>query len=406
MNGVPLPKTGIVSHILPPSPSGQAMVLHRLLEGIPPDRYCLMSRVAYERDGQSRSGRLPARTHHLAPAFRIHVTERLRLSDMVVPVNTMLEVVHRARQILRVVREEGCGLVLACSGDLCDLPAAYLASRWARVPCVAYLFDDYAYQWTGVYRVLSRRLEPMVLRRATGVLVPNEHLQREYGRRYGIPSKVIRNPCPLPDLAALDRDDRVFDPEEIPIVYAGAVYHAHFDAFRNLVSAIGRLGRPRVRLHLYTSQPEAEIARIGVEGPAVSVHFHIPPDEVPRVLRQASMLFLPLGFDTPIPEVIRTSAPGKTGEYLSVGRPILVHAPEDSFVSWYFRENRCGLVVDRSDPDLLSSSIDRLLSDENLRAGLGARARYAAEKDFRVEAVRDRFEEALREFAGEGGHDA
>jgi glycosyltransferase involved in cell wall biosynthesis len=399
---LPFPKTGVVSHILPPSPSGQAMVLYRLLEDISPDRYCLMSRVNYKRDGEGGVGRLPARTHYLGPAFRLNVTDRLRLSDAVVPVNTAFEVVHRARQILRVVREESCDLVLACSGDLCDLPAAYLASRWAQVPCIAYMFDDYAYQWTGVFRSISRRLEPMVLKKVKGVIVPNEHLQREYGRRYGILSKVIRNPCLLPDIAALDLEDRVFDPEGIHIVYTGAVYHAHYDAFRNLVSAIEGLGRPDVRLHLYTSQPEAEIARIGIRGPAVSIHPHILPSQVPGVLRQASILFLPLGFDTPIPEVIRTSAPGKTGEYLSAGRPILVHAPGDSFLSWYFRENRCGIVVDRSDADQLSSAIGTLLADETLRSDLGARARSAAERDFDLEAVRPRFREALVAFAEEG----
>jgi glycosyltransferase involved in cell wall biosynthesis len=79
-----------------------------------------------------------------------------------------------------------------------------------------------------------------------------------------------------------------------------------------------------------------------------------------------------------------------------------VHAPEDSFVSWYFRENRCGLVVDRNDPDLLSASIGALLADETLRSELGARARAAAERDFDQETVRPRFREALSAFAEEG----
>ena len=46
------PKTAIVSHVLPPSPSGQAVVLYRLLEGMPPDRYCLISRERYEGDAR------------------------------------------------------------------------------------------------------------------------------------------------------------------------------------------------------------------------------------------------------------------------------------------------------------------------------------------------------------------
>lgn len=306
----------------------------------------------------------------------------------------------RARQIGEIARKERLGLIVACSGDLVDLPASCLAARRAEIPFVPYLFDDYLYQWTGSMRAAARRMEPWVMKHAKAVIVPNEYLRDEYAKRYGVRATVVRNPCPLPDLAALDAVPRVFPPEGIAIVYTGAVYHAHYDAFRNLVAAIRRLGRPDIRLHLYTAQTAEEIGRIGLAGSPVVHHPHIPPAEVPAVLRQADILFLPLGFDTPIPEVIRTSAPGKTGEYLSVGRPILVHAPEDSFVSWYFRENRCGLVVDRSDPDLLSASIRRLFSDGDLRAGLGARARSAAEKDFEVGAVRILFVEALTAFAG------
>lgn len=238
------------------------------------------------------------------------------------------------------------------------------------------------------------------MKRAKAVIVPNEYLRDAYAKRYGVRTTVVRNPCPMPDLAALDGAVRVFPPDGIDIVYTGAVYHAHDDAFRNLVAAIRILGRPDIRLHLYTAQTAEEIGRIGIAGPMVVHHLHIPPSDVPAVLRQADILFLPLGFDTPIPEVIRTSAPGKMGEYLSVGRPILVHAPGDSFVSWYFRENRCGLVVDRSDPYLLSASIERIVADRELRAGLGARARSAAERDFEVGAVGSHFAEALKDFAG------
>jgi hypothetical protein len=47
-------------------------------------------------------------------------------------------------------------------------------------------------------------------------------------------------------------------------------------------------------------------------------HPHIPQSRVAAILRQADVLFLPLAFRSPIQEVIRTSAPGKMGEYLAV----------------------------------------------------------------------------------------
>jgi glycosyltransferase involved in cell wall biosynthesis len=291
-----------------------------------------------------------------------------------------------ARQIERIARRERCELLIACSGDLHDLPAAAVAARRAGIPFVPYMFDDYLFQWTGFRRRIARFLEPLALRNARAVVVPNEALGEEYFRRYGIRCAVIRNPCPLPDLGALDRAGSPFPDGEAAIVYTGSVYHAHHDAFLDLAAALSRLGDPKARLHVYTSQSREDLERLGLRGPAVVHHPHIPEPEVPRVLRHARVLFLPLAFDSPIPEVIRTSAPGKMGEYMAAGRPILVHAPEDSFVSRYFRASGCGLVVGRSGPDPLAAALRTLLpgGDAGLAAGIARRARASAERDFGV----------------------
>jgi glycosyltransferase involved in cell wall biosynthesis len=216
-------------------------------------------------------------------------------------------------------------------------------------------------------------------------------MQKEYLQRYGVKSKVIHNPCLLYNLEELDKEDRVFNNREINIVYAGAIYSAHYDAFRNLIAAMQQLKRNDVKLHLYTAQPESELIRNGISGPMVVYHPHINQSEVPKVLRQANILFLPLAFDSPIPEVIKTSAPGKIGEYLSVGKSILVHAPHDSFVSWYFKENRCGIVVDRNDAKILSQEINKLISNAEVQIELGRQARLMAKKDFSIEKMQSNF---------------
>ena len=107
------------------------------------------------------------------------------------------------------------------------------------------------------------------------------------------------------------------------------------------------------------------------------------------------MLFLPLAFNSPYPQILRTAAPGKMGEYLASGRPILVHAPSDSFVAWYFREHQCGLVVDENDPAQLLMGIRRILTDSELGTALGRRARARAVSDFGIEAAQYRFAQLL-----------
>jgi glycosyltransferase involved in cell wall biosynthesis len=295
---------------------------------------------------------------------------------------------------VRVVRDEKCGLILACSGDIVDLPAGYLASLWSRCPFYAYIFDYYSHQWTQrLHRALAQRVEPIVLKRAAGVIVPNEFLRDEYHRRYQVEPTVIHNPCevwhtecefPWPASQG-----------QIRIVYTGAVHHANDDAFRNLIAAIHLLDRVDVELHLYTAQPPAELERAEIRGPVVR-HNPLAPSHVSEVHRTADILFLPLAFNSAIPEVIKTSAPGKMGEYLASGRPVLVHAPADSFVSWYFAEHHCGVVVDQSEPAMLAQAITRILADAELRRSLVDSARARARADFDLAGAQTQFVRALQ----------
>jgi hypothetical protein len=50
------------------------------------------------------------------------------------------------------------------------------------------------------------------------------------------------------------------------------------------------------------------------------------------------VLFLPLAFESPIPEVINTSSPEKTGGISGRWPAYSGDAPADSFLSWYFRD--------------------------------------------------------------------
>jgi len=393
-------KTGIISHVLPPAPSGQAMVLFRLLRGLARDRYCLISSGRNAGQGESAAtAPLDADLFQLPKIRQLPPVSWPILSPLFIGINTLWGVFRRWRQIEALARRERCRALVACTGDFYDLPATFIACRRLGIAFVPYIFDDYAYQWLGFRRRIAKLVEPVLLRGGATVIVPNEYLQREYRERHGVDCLVIHNPCPLPDLARLDREARIF-PDGVNIVYTGAIYHAHYDAFANLVAALVLLGRQEVRLHLFTAQSERELAEQGISGPQVVRHPHVPQSEVDGILRQADILFLPLAFSSPIPEVIRTSAPGKTGEYLAVGRPVLVHALPDSFLSWYFREHGCGMVVDQPDPQALSAAVETLLSDRGLQAEFGRRARERAGADFDLAVVSSEFYHLLDRVAG------
>jgi glycosyltransferase involved in cell wall biosynthesis len=278
--------------------------------------------------------------------------------------------------------------VVACTGDVTILPAGYLASRAAGVPFYAYLFDHYSYrEWDDPVKAFwARRFEPFIMKGAAGVIAPNEILRDDLRERFGVEAAVIHNSfdiSPYETHAPVEAGDR-----------SGAVYEAHFGAFRNLMAAIRELDHLRVNVHLYTNQPEETLQRENVHGPIV-LHPQQAMTEMPRVQMNADILFLPLAFDSPYPDLVRTSATTKLGEYLASRRPVLVHAPHDSFISWYFRKHECGVVVDEDDPARLAKGIELILSDAQLCRRLIANAYERARTDFNIARSRAAFFQLL-----------
>jgi len=386
-------KIAILSHVLPPAASGQAIVLYRLLRKLPDSQYILISRENYHDSGCANAAteKLSGRYFCLKPAFQLPKLSRFRISWLTGLFNLPWAIYSRAKHLKEIVLNEKGNLLVACTGDLYDLPAAYLASKWAKIPLVPYIFDDYAYQWTGVSHFIAKYLEPKIMKFALNIIVPNEFLQNEYRNRYGVDSIVIRNPSVTHKLNNLDNKKPHFNRAEIHIVYAGAVYHAQYDSFHNLIAAIDLLGRNDVNLHIFSAQLEPELKIHGISGKSVVYHRHIPNAEIITMLRKADILFLPLAFNSPMPEVIKTSSPGKTGEYLSAGKPILLHAPRDSFISWFFKRHDCGVVINKDDPVVLAKGLQELISNNNLCERVASNARVVAEKEFSINIAQEKF---------------
>lgn len=376
------------------------MVIYRLLKEMDAKNYCLISSSGSANGNQNGySGKLPADTFHLRPLSLFRRGGRFGFTKLRNLINIPLGLFQRTKQIAEIVRRERCEAIVACTGgpDLLDLPAGYFASRWTGVKFYPYIFDYYSYQWAGSNswgryesQFFPDKLEKLTLRGATEIIVPNEFLRDDLKRRHHVDSTIIRNPCDLSDYGLPTPHETIPKRGDFRIVYTGAVYEAHYDAFRNLIAALNLLNRPDVKLHLYTEQSRDALGSQGIKGPVV-FHEHQALSAMPAIQQQADLLFLPLAFDSPYPEIVKTSAPGKTGEYLAAGTPVLVHAPADSFLIWYFREHGCGMVVEQRDPQQLAVAIARLLDEPELRNKLSQRARAQAEADFSIATAQAAF---------------
>lgn len=391
-------KFALISHVLPPSASGQAIVLYRLLSGFDSQDYCVISN--HQHDDEISLGtstqRLPCKYFKLPTAFQIKRPNRFGLIYLREGLNLIVSILRQAPIIAGILRREKCEAVVACTGDVRHLPAGYLASRLTGLPFYAYIFDHYSYrEWmSSGTRYWARRLEKRLLQGAAGIIVPNEILRDDLQERFGVEATVIHNSFEIAD----------YEPQtsvvassngEVKIVYTGDIYEAHYDAFHTLLAALRLLGRAEVKLHIYTPRSPEELASRNIAG-AIVFHPPCPLSEMPRIQREADLLFLPLAFDSPYPDLVRTSATGKLGEYLATRRPVLGHAPADSFISWYLGTYACGVVVDQQDPALMAHKIAEVLDDAQLQQTIGDRAWTQAVKDFNILTARTQFLDVLR----------
>lgn len=376
-------------------------MIYRLLQNFAPEDYCLISTERSDGDGQNFTERLPGEYYYLPPPFWLRRGNRFGLDRLRERANILIAVRQHARRIAAIVKRERCEAVVACTGEAALLPAGHLAARRAGVPFYAYLFDHYSYrEWNDPAAAFwARRFEPRLMKDAAAVIVPNEILRDDLRERFGVKAVVIHNSLDIRPYET-DAPTNGASEDEARIVYTGAIYEAHYDAFHNLTHALKLLGRSDAKLHLYTNHPAAAFEE-GDLSCFVVRHPHLAASEMPRIQMNADVLFLPLAFNSPYPDLVRTSATTKLGEYLAARRPVLVHAPKDSFISWYFRKHECGVVVDENDPKLLAQAIERILSDAELRKSLSEKAWQRARADFSIEASRATFARLLK--LDEGG---
>jgi hypothetical protein len=269
---------------------------------------------------------------------------------------------NRADEIAAGAARTDCAVLVGCSGSPYDLTATALAARSLKLPFLAYLFDDPIFQWpTRRLRGAAARLSSVWLPLAEAVIVPNEYLGEDWRQRGAASIAIVRNAAAEVKSRSKEQTASLLGSAAgLPVIYTGSVYHAQADAFRGLLSALGETDN-QFHLHIFTSQAPSTVADYGIFGPYVTRHDPVPATELPALLSAAAVLFLPLGFDTGVPEVIRTAAPAKLGDYLQSGSPVLAHVPADSFVAHFCRKHTCALVVGEPSVGALASGL-RLLA--------------------------------------------
>ncbi len=387
----------IVTHTIPGECSGQAVALERLASAAArgdrhPAIFFIDTLRDFRADGRARADAAGTTDiESVGTWWLAHKACRLRALHG--PLFRLL-VRQRAAAIAAIVNRRRPAAIIACTGgDLVDLPAAIEAGRRTATPVWLHYFDDYRMQTIAVSRRWSARVtawlrdevEPALLRAATGIIAPNETLADIVRARTDTPVVIVRNPVDTtlyPALRGREADAVTGATGLLRIIYTGTVYMAQVDAIRRCAEAVAVLADRGItaELHIHGPRPDSTTYTI-LAGQNIRWHDAVPPARAAALQAGADLLFLPLSFDTPYPELIRTSAPGKFGEYLAAATPMVIHAPAGSFPVDFARHHGCAAICTEPNAGALADTIAALAADPQ-RAGQIRTAARAAAADF------------------------
>jgi hypothetical protein len=363
-------KVFIVSSWAPPALGGPQN-LYNIFSRLDGRQYVILTSVVNELQAASHGGfRLPCRyffydeekrdpsyftrpgTPLLVKAFR-RFRRGVRLPG---------RIAHIISTGLRLIREERAELLLGVSDEGPALILTYLLSRISGVPYLLYLFDLYkGNDLKPPWKTIASVFEPLLFKQARRIIVTNERTRDYYQERY--PRSVFDVIHNAVDGETYRTARTVYAPKPpYTIVFTGRIYWAQERSVRNLLRAVSAMDDPDLKCLIYSPNPPTELVKEYASHPRI--RFDVASHALmPAVQGRADILFLPLSWETGSPQIIATASPGKLTDYLIAGRPILVHAPKDAFISRYAKTHGFAHVVDQEDDALLRAGITRLLSD-------------------------------------------
>lgn len=381
----------IVSSWAPPMPGGPQN-LYNLFSQFPKDTFAILT--SSESKGTGQEGKILGKwlpceyfyydqasfTRHPAdvsqssapakstPSFKQVVANALRslpfFGEQIYDSLGVLNLIRVFRNsAVRTVHQSKANILMGISDKGPALITTWLAARRLRLPYVIYLYDLYrGNNISGILGLLAKFLERPILTNAQKVILTNEGTEDYYRRRYGskISTAVVHNST-FSD--AYEKFRQPYAPQPpYRIIFTGHVYWPQEESVLNIIKAMKQLSDLPLTLDMYIPVPPPRIreAIIGHDNITLS---SANQDDMPRIQNQATLLFLPLSWNTPSPDIIATATPGKFTDYLASGRPMLIHAPDYAYVSRYAREHDLGIVVDQNDVGQLAKTIRRFLAN-------------------------------------------
>jgi glycosyltransferase involved in cell wall biosynthesis len=390
----PTPRLLYIGEFPPSNHHGGAILLKRLLEQHPANSLTI---IASQLGMKASSTTILLKCRYIvfpaldgSPNFWIAKLKTIR--------NWLILAAIALRAVLEIKRRRVEAIISIVQGRY--YLSAALAGWVTGTPHVAVVHDHFFQTSTFLGKVL-RRLTKRTLRSAAHIYAVSPEMQRLVLDESGMQSEIQ---LPSTTIPSNQPDGRMqVDGGTGPVIlFAGTVGYTVKDCLDLLVDLIisGKLKEyqlPKATLHLCTPLTDVEMVKFGWNCPGIINRGWVPQSELPKILSQAGILFLPYSFLQVARSAVETAFPSKIADYLAAGRPILVFGPKYSSLVRYAREQSFAEIVDEFSPTALARSIQKITFSPGDCQRLAARTREVLSANHDMERQRRRFYRTLEQ---------
>jgi len=376
-------RTLVLVEYFPPVVNGPAIRLGDLLKHFREDSYIILTPKINGKVSPVSNSRIDKSTilrckYYFLPFPNWHRNINNYLSVLIRLFHFIL-IPYTIMKALFIIKKHHISNIFTTSGYGYYMVAAYYLEKITGKPLFIYMYDMWPNKEmypSRIFRWIQSSYSEKILMRSKEIFVMSEALQVFYKTKYKVNSIVIPHSVDLKRYTIVlneNVDDELSNENYRKIVFTGLINEAQQDSILNLVDALKMPGMEKIVLILYTLSDVERLDTVGIKGKNV-LRRYARPEDMPMIQKMADILFLPIAFKSSVPSIIKTGSPSKIAEYLAAGRPILVHAPKDCYLSDYAKRNGFAVVVNDPDPVKLRDSILGILNDSELQNRIVNRA--------------------------------
>lgn len=265
----------------------------------------------------------------------------------------------------------------------------YIVDDWVNTKVNTRFFSKL---WRKIYDRKFREL----LNSASGLLSICQYMSDEYMKQYGCKFYPFHNPVNLNEWNSINVIPK-YKEGITSIVYMGKINSDTISCLKLLSNLVDDLNNAGYQYALDIYSPDYSSQAHLFEN--ISGTHILPPvahNEVSKILKSYSTLFLPLGFSKQSRSYVRLSMPTKLSEYLASMRPILLYCPEEIALARYLNDKDCAVLCTDESYESLKYALMELSNMDKYGKLIENSSRLA--KDHDISIVREQFRTTLNSF--------